>query len=156
MSRTVSHESSRSPETRGLVHAFDLKRKTRDGRGCRALGLFQWWALQSREADGVRWSRFSVPTFPHRTRKDGAPGCLAGVRLRDTGSLDCARDDRLFRVPTRGRSRLHWWQSRETAGPSTPPSDSLCESDGSARDDKFLLDWRAGTRFRYERLAGNI
>jgi len=35
-----------------------------------------------------------------------------------------------------------------TAGPSTPPSDSLCESDGSARDDKFLLDWRAGTRFR--------
>jgi hypothetical protein len=52
------------------------------------------WPCPVSEVDGVRWSRFSVPTFPHRTRKDGAPACLAGVRLRDTGSLDCARDDR--------------------------------------------------------------
>jgi hypothetical protein len=62
------------------------------------------------EVDGVRWSRFSVLTFPHRTRKDGAPACLAGVRLRDTGSLDCARDDRLFRVCTSedARAFIDW------------------------------------------------
>ena len=52
------------------------------------------WPCLVSEVDGVRLSRFSVPTFPHRTRKDGAPACLAGVRLRDTRSLDCARDDR--------------------------------------------------------------
>jgi|SRR5580698_8425020 hypothetical protein len=48
--------------------------------------------------NGVRSSGFSFPTFPHRTRKDGAPFCLAG--LGDARSLDCARDDRF-------RSGLH-------------------------------------------------
>jgi hypothetical protein len=62
------------------------------------------------EADGVRWSRFSVPTFPQRTRKDGAPGYLAGVRLRSTGSLGCARDDRFVRGCTNedARARTDW------------------------------------------------
>jgi hypothetical protein len=26
------------------------------------------------ELDAVGWSRFSFPTFPQKTRKDGAPG----------------------------------------------------------------------------------
>jgi hypothetical protein len=66
------------------------------------------WPCPVSEMDGVRWSRFSVPTFPHRTRKDGAPACLAGVRLRDTGSLGCARDDRFVSgLHELGRSRLH-------------------------------------------------
>src|SRR5580704_4475111 len=63
------------------------------------------WPCPVSEMDGVRWSRFSFPTFPHRARKDGAPVYLAGVRLRDTKSLGCARDDRLFRVCTGGDAR---------------------------------------------------
>jgi len=33
------------------------------------------------EVDAVRSSKFSSPTFPHRTRQGGAPFFLAGVRL---------------------------------------------------------------------------
>ena len=46
------------------------------------------WPCLVSEVDGVRLSRFSVPTFPHRTRKDGAPACLAGVRLRGAASWE--------------------------------------------------------------------
>jgi len=81
------------------------------------------WPCPVSEVDGVRWSRFSVPSFPHRTRKDGAPACLAGVRFcgpaswetqgpsAALGMTDC------FGAPARGRSRLHWWQCIEQQVP---------------------------------------
>jgi hypothetical protein len=36
------------------------------------------WPCPVSEVDGVRWSRFSFPSFPHRTRKDGAPASWRG------------------------------------------------------------------------------
>jgi hypothetical protein len=77
---------------------------------------FSRWALQSREAFGLilfqKWMAgagrdFRFPPFRNRTRKDGAPACLAGVRLGDTGSLGCARDDRFVRGRTNEDARAY-------------------------------------------------
>jgi hypothetical protein len=79
----------------------------------------------------VRSSRFSFPTFPRLTRKDGAPGYLAGVRLSWLGVQDRAQN-----------SHGQCWWCGQTRGPSTSYSGSLCEPEYCAQDDNVKRGYR--------------
>jgi hypothetical protein len=105
----------------GLSHSFGSRVGTSISRSARGHPIS--------EVNAVRSSRFSFPTFSHRTRKSGAAVFLAGLRLSWLGVQDRAQN-------SHGQS---WWCG-QTRGPSTSYSGSLCEPEYCAQDDNVKED----------------
>jgi len=66
--------------------------------------------------------------------------------VKGGGGQECSR----YTGPEPSAKIMKFSAGQITAGPSTPPSDSLCESDGCAREGRFFLIGMAEAVFFYE------